>query len=65
MQSKMDTIQQLPTSLLKEKFYEEWERVSGVILKHVPVSDGNLKWLLEELLLMHEELERRKVSLNS
>jgi hypothetical protein len=57
--SKMDTIHQLPTSLLKEKFHQEWDRICEVLMNIYPISDESLAYMLRDLRMIHEELETR------
>jgi hypothetical protein len=57
--SKVDTIQELPTLLLKKKFHEEWERVCDVLMHVYPISDESLAFMLRDLRMIHEELETR------
>ena len=60
--SLLRTIQQLPTPTLQERFYEEWDRVANVLMRVYPFPFTNevLKVMLEELMALNEELERRK-----
>lgn len=58
--SQVKLFQQLPAPTLQEKFYEEWERVSNLLIRVYPLSNDSIKMMLEELLALHEELERRK-----
>jgi hypothetical protein len=55
----MDTIHQLPTSLLKEKFHQEWDRICEVLMNIYPISDESLAYMLRDLRMIHEELETR------
>ena len=57
--SKVDNIHQLPTSLLKEKFHEEWDRICDVLMHVYPISDESLAYMLKDLKMIHEELETR------
>ena len=57
--SKMDTIHQLLTSLLKEKFHQEWDRICEVLMNIYPISDESLAYMLRDLRMIHEELETR------
>jgi hypothetical protein len=57
--SKVDTIQELPTLLLKKKFHEEWDRVCDVLMHVYPISDESLAFMLRDLRMIHEELETR------
>ncbi len=58
--SKVKLFEQLPTSTLRERFYEEWERVSKLLIRVYPISNDSLNMILEELISLYEELERRK-----
>jgi hypothetical protein len=55
----VDTIQELPTLLLKKKFHEEWDRVCDVLMHVYPISDESLAFMLRDLRMIHEELETR------
>jgi hypothetical protein len=56
---KAGTIQQLPTLLLKKKFHQEWDRVSDILIHVYPISDESLAFMLRDLKLINEELEKR------
>ena len=58
--SKLTIFEQLPTSVLRERYNEEWERVCDVLIRVYPMSNDSLVFMLRDLLLMNEELETRK-----
>lgn len=58
-------IQELPTSILQEKFHEEWERVSDILIRIYPISDESLQMMLRELIILNEEFERRNELIGS
>ena len=57
--SKVDSIHQLSTSILKEKFHAEWDRICDVLMHIYPISDESLAFMLRDLRMIHEELETR------
>jgi len=57
---KEETLQQLPTPVLKTIYQEEWDRISAILVHYTPLSDGTSDWLVKELRLLQEELERRE-----
>lgn len=56
---KADTIERLPTLLLKEQFHEEWDRVCDVLIHVYPISNELLDFMLKDLRMINEELEKR------
>jgi hypothetical protein len=56
---KQPAIQQLPTSILQEKYNEERERILDKLLRYYPSTQSSINLVLSFLRLMHDELERR------
>ena len=57
-------IKELSTTDLREKFFDEWERVSNILIRLYPLSNESLHMILKDLISYYEELKRRKAPLN-
>lgn len=57
-------LEELSTLALREKFKEEWERVSDILIRIFPLSNEALLIVLRDLQLLYEELKRRNEPLD-
>jgi hypothetical protein len=57
-------IKELSTTDLREKFFDEWERVSNILIRLYPLSNESLHMILKDLISYYEELKRRQAPLN-
>ena len=59
--SKLKVYEEMPTAILKQNFWQEWERVSSLLIRSSAfISDETLYFILSDLLQMHDEILKRK-----
>lgn len=59
MSVKEANIQELSSLQLRDKYKQEFERVTSVLLRYFPLSDSVLDFILRDLQIIHKELKRR------
>ena len=56
----INTYEDMPTPVLKEKIKAEWERVSQLLIKIYPISHESFQMMLRDLTMMNNELDKRE-----